>query len=338
VPYVHRLRFTEDVFGAGNPVLDEVLTTDGDGPSRILVAVDDGLLAAAPSLRGQIEAFLAARAGRTDAQGGPLPVPGGETCKNDRAVLDMLLGAMHRARLCRRSYVVAVGGGAVLDVVGYAAAIFHRGVRLVRVASTTLAQGDSAVGVKSAVNLFGVKNLVGAFSPPWAVINDERMLTTLSDEHWRGGFAEAVKVALLKDASLYTLVRNAAPRVKAREMQTAVPIIRRSALLHLEHITAGGDPFEFKHARPLDFGHWSAHKLEQMTGFAVSHGHAVSIGLALDTAYAELTGPAWPTPGWPPKWPPACGPSACRCGTRSSSKRIRCCGALRSSGSTWAGP
>lgn len=290
VPFVHRLRFSEGVFAAGNEVLDGLLTPDEERPARVLVAVDDGLARAAPALVGQIEEFLSSRRGRVEAAGPVVMVPGGERCKNDRAVLDALLTEMHRARLCRRSYVLVVGGGAVLDVVGYAAAIFHRGVRLVRVPSTTLAQADSGVGVKSAVNLFETKNLVGAFGAPWGVVNDEGLLETLGDEHWRDGFAEAVKVALLKDAALYAQVRELAPRLRARDMAAAIPVIRRSAVLHLEHITAGGDPFEFRHARPLDFGHWAAHKLEQMTGFELSHGHAVAIGVALDTAYAELAG------------------------------------------------
>jgi 3-dehydroquinate synthase len=290
VPFVHRLRFSEGVFGAGNEVLDGLLAPEDGRPARVLVAVDDGLLRAMPALKEQIEAFLSSRRGRIESAGPVIAVPGGETCKNDRTVLDTLLAAMHRARLCRRSYVLVVGGGAVLDVVGYAASIFHRGVRLVRVPSTTLAQADSGVGVKSAVNLFETKNLVGAFCPPWAVVNDERLLSTLSDDHWRDGFSEAVKVALLKDPELYALIRTSAPRLRARDMQAAIPIIRRSAILHLEHITGGGDPFEFRHARPLDFGHWAAHKLEQMTGFELSHGHAVAVGVGLDTMYAELSG------------------------------------------------
>ncbi len=290
VPFVHRLRFSESVFSAGNQALDGVLNPDEGRPARVLVVVDDGLLRAAPALGGQIQDFLLSRRGRIESAGAVVGVPGGEICKNDRAVLDRLLAEMHRARLCRRSYVLAVGGGAVLDVAGYAASIFHRGVRLVRVPSTTLAQADSGVGVKSAVNLFQTKNLVGAFSPPWAVVNDEQMLTTLSDEHWRGGFSEAVKVALIKDAAMYSQIRAGASNLRQRDMRTAIPIVRRSAILHIEHITSGGDPFEFERARPLDFGHWAAHKLEQMTGFELSHGFAVAIGVALDTVYGELCG------------------------------------------------
>jgi 3-dehydroquinate synthase len=292
VPFVHRLRFTEGVFDAGNGVLGDLLEADERGPARVLICIDEGLMKASPSLRRQAEEFLAGQPDRIQAAGPIISVPGGEVCKNDRSVLDSLLAAMHRARLCRRSYVLVIGGGAVLDVVGYAAAIFHRGIRLVRVPSTTLAQADSGVGVKNAVNAFGTKNLLGTFATPWAVVNDERLLVHLSEEHWRDGFSEAVKVALLKDGAFYEEIRRIAPRLRARDMGRAIPVIRRSAELHIQHITGGGDPFEFRHARPLDFGHWAAHKLEAMTGFSLSHGHAVSIGVVLDCLYAELCGEA----------------------------------------------
>lgn len=292
VPFLHRLRFTEGVFDAGNDVLRQVLERDERGPARVMTVIDEGLLNAAPTLLNDARAFLGANPREIVPAGPVLTVPGGEICKNDRAFLDRLLEAMHRERLCRRSYVLVLGGGAVLDVVGYAAAIFHRGIRLVRVPSTTLAQADSGVGVKNAVNAFGTKNLIGTFAPPWAVVNDERLLRHLSDEHWRDGFSEAVKVALLKDAPFYHEIRANAARLRDRDMAAAIPVVRRSATHHLQHITGGGDPFEFRHARPLDFGHWAAHKLEQMTGFELSHGYAVSIGVVLDCLYAELIGEA----------------------------------------------
>lgn len=290
VAFAHRLRFTQGAFDAGNQTLASLLEGDQGRRARVLFVLDQGLSQAAPDLAPAVDAFLARNSDSIEAAAPTLSIPGGETCKNDRDVLDRVLAAMHQARLCRRSYIVVVGGGAVLDVVGFAAAVFHRGIRLVRVPSTTLAQADSGVGVKSAVNAFGAKNLIGAFSPPWAVVNDERLLESLSDEHWRDGFSEAVKVALLKDAPLYDRIKAAAPRLLARDMAAAAPVIRRSAALHMEHITLGGDPFEFRHARPLDFGHWAAHKLEQMTSWELSHGFAVSIGVALDSVYAELLG------------------------------------------------
>jgi 3-dehydroquinate synthase len=184
--------------------------------------------------------------------------------------------------------VVVIGGGAVLDAVGFAAAIAHRGIRLVRLPTTTLAQSDSGVGVKNAVNLFGKKNWVGTFATPWAVINDARLLDTLEDRDFVSGFSEAVKVSLLKDREMFDDLCRDAAVIRQRDVSKALPMIRRTALWHLRHITEGGDPFEAREARPLDFGHWSAHKLEVMSDFRLRHGEAVALGLAIDTVYSSL--------------------------------------------------
>ncbi len=142
--------------------------------------------------------------------------------------------------------------------------------------------------MKNGVNLYGMKNWLGTFAVPWGVINDTRLLETLSDRDFVAGFAEAVKVALLKDPQLFEGLCHAVAGVRSRDMAGCLPIIRRSAELHLEHITKGGDPFEMLEARPLDFGHWSAHKLEAMSRFSLRHGEAVAIGVAIDTVYSAL--------------------------------------------------
>ena len=213
-------------------------------------------------------------------------IPGGEACK------DGLQYAQRVAKICfdhgvsRHGAVIAIGGGAVLDAVGFGAAIAHRGVRMIRVPTTTLAQDDSAMGVKCGVNMFGHKNALGCFATPWAVLCDEQFLSTLPLQHWLGGFSEAVKIALLKDAPLFEQLETCATHIVSRDMKVAAPILQRSAWLHREHIVNGGDPFEVGSARPLDHGHWSAHRLEALSSFAVPHGQAVSIGIALDACLA----------------------------------------------------
>jgi 3-dehydroquinate synthase len=186
--------------------------------------------------------------------------------------------------------VLAIGGGAVLDVVGFGAAIAHRGVRHVRMPTTVLAQDDSAMGVKNGVNRKGKKNFTGSFAPPDAVVCDRAFLRTLPDSAWCGGFSEAVKIALLKDAALFDTLERDGAAIRARSMDAAWPVIMRSAELHARHILDGGDPFETREARPLDHGHWAAHRLESMTAFELPHGEAVGIGLALDTVYARRIG------------------------------------------------
>lgn len=288
VPLVHRLRFTRDVFGCEQQILADVLEPSGAGPARVQFWLDANVDAAIPTLRSQIEQFFATQRERIQPGGSVQIVPGGEDIKNDVQLLERMLKVFHAADLDRRSYVVVIGGGAVLDAVGFAAAIAHRGLRLVRLPTTTLGQGDSGVGVKNGVNLFQKKNWLGCFAAPWAVINDARLLHTLSDRDFLCGFSESVKVALLKDPTLFDELCQVAERIRRRDMAAALPVIRRTALLHLEHITQGGDPFEMREARPLDFGHWSAHKLESMSGFQLRHGEAVAIGVAIDAVYSSL--------------------------------------------------
>ena len=290
VDLVHRLRFTEEAFRVENPVLRDVLPVSGRGPNRLLVFLDGGCAEAWPDLAEQVAHYAEAHRDRLLLAGPTLTVPGGERAKNDRSVYETAIEAINDAGLCRQSFVLVIGGGAVLDAVGFAAATAHRGVRLIRLPSTTLAQADGGLGVKNGINAFGKKNFLGTFATPWAVINDRSVLRTLSDADFRCGFSEAVKVGLIKDAALFEEVAQEAGRVCRRDDAVTDSIIRRSAELHLQHIVARGDPFELTESRPLDFGHWSAHKLEQMTGFTLRHGEAVAIGVALDVVYSSLLG------------------------------------------------
>lgn len=287
VPQHHRLRFTSDCFGSDFSTVRELLQPGGAQGARVLVFVDGGLAQWDPSLCGKIENLLRS-AKEIELVTGVSTLPGGETIKNDPTHVESLLDAINRFDLDRRSYVLVVGGGAVLDAVGYAAAVAHRGIRLIRVPTSTLAQADSGVGVKNAVNWFGKKNWKGTFATPWAVVNDEKLLEGLSDRDFRCGFSEAVKVSLLKDADFFQFLVDSAPAIAARQQPVVRRAIRDSVLLHLHHITHGGDPFESQQARPLDFGHWSAHKLESITNFGLRHGEAVSIGVAVDVAYSHL--------------------------------------------------
>ncbi len=288
VPFVHRLRFTQDVFGLDHDVLLNLLESSGDRPARVQVWLDEHVAQAQPGLKRRISSLLKSAAPRIQLTGNIQMVPGGETVKNDIHILERMLKVFNRADLDRRSYVIVIGGGAVLDAVGFAAAIAHRGIRLVRLPTTSLAQADSGIGVKNAVNLFGKKNWVGSFAVPWGVINDASLLATLPDRDFLCGFSEAVKVSLLKDQSLFETLCRSAGDIRERNMSVAEPLIRASAQWHLKHITEGGDPFEGLEARPLDFGHWSAHKLEVMSGFDLRHGEAVAIGVAIDTVYSSL--------------------------------------------------
>ncbi len=289
VPFTHRLRFTDKVLTTDRDVLLDLLEPSSDQPARVQFWLDEHVAQARPDLRTKLCSLAASSPGRIALAGNVQSVPGGETVKNDIHIVERMLKVINHADLDRRSYVVVIGGGAVLDAVGFAVAIAHRGIRLVRLPTTTLAQADSGIGVKNSVNLFEKKNWVGTFAVPWAVINDAELLSTLSDRDFVCGFAEAVKVSLLKDRQMFERLCRDAHTIRSRDMAVAGPMIRASAIHHLQHITEGGDPFEALEARPLDFGHWSAHKLEVMSNFDLRHGEAVAIGVAVDSVYSSLT-------------------------------------------------
>jgi len=139
------------------------------------------------------------------------------------------------------------------------------------------------------VNYFTKKNFLGTFAPPVAVFNDYHFLTTLQDVDWRSGISEAIKVALIKDAVFFQWLVDNATLLAKRDLKTMQYLVKRCAELHMQHISSG-DPFEQGSARPLDFGHWSAHKLEQLANFNIRHGEAVAIGIALDSVYSHLNG------------------------------------------------
>ncbi len=286
--FLHRLHFTRDLLGDDQDVLRAVLEPSEGRVAKVQFWVDEFVAAAQPDLKSRLRAFAEANGDRVQRAGNVQVVAGGEAVKNDIHILERMLKVFHAANLDRRSYVVVIGGGAVLDAVGFAAAIAHRGLRLVRVPTTTLGQADSGVGVKNGVNLFGKKNWLGAFAVPWAVINDTAMLATLPDRDFICGFSEAVKVSLLKDPKMFAGLCESAASIRRRDLSAALPVIRDSAEWHRRHITLGGDPFESREARPLDFGHWSAHKLEAMTDFQLRHGEAVAIGVAIDTIYSSM--------------------------------------------------
>ncbi|WP_193214464.1 3-dehydroquinate synthase [Luteolibacter marinus] len=285
VTFKHRICFTRDAFAPGNSLLGEILT-EGQG-RRVLVVIEENVSAAWPGLARQVETYFADLG--FDWRGLRV-LPGGEAVKNDDALVRRVWEMLDREHIDRHSYLLVIGGGAFLDAVGYAAATAHRGVRLVRFPTTTLAQDDSGVGVKCAINGFGKKNWIGAFAVPFAVINDFRFLESQDDETCRAGLIESVKVSLVKDGELFEWIEDQVEALASLVPAALEECIERSALLHARHIAQGGDPFETGSSRPLDFGHWSAHKLEQLTGFSLSHAHAVAIGVALDTLYSARCG------------------------------------------------
>jgi 3-dehydroquinate synthase len=287
VPFRYPVVFTENLFAESQTLFVDIFP---EGPlSRVFFVLDSGVAACHPELISQIKTYVAAYPSRLALVAEPMVVAGGEACKNDPDAYQQVVEATNSFGIDRHSYIAAIGGGAVLDMVGFAAAISHRGIRLIRIPTTVLSQNDSAVGVKNSINAFGKKNYLGTFTPPFAVLNDFNFLESLEDRDWRSGISEAVKVALIKDLEFFEWLEKEAAALARREMEPMKEHIIRSAQHHMAHI-AGADPFEFGSSRPLDFGHWAAHKLEKLSDFRIRHGEAVAIGIALDSAYSFLQG------------------------------------------------
>jgi 3-dehydroquinate synthase len=290
VTFRYNVHFTENLFSLGNPTFLSVFPKEGKQTvTKLFFVIDEGVVQARPALLPGIRAYVDSQANAFQLCGEPLVVPGGEQAKNEPEWVEEILQAVNKYGIDRHSYIIGIGGGAVLDMVGYAAAIAHRGVRHIRIPTTVLSQNDSGIGVKNSVNYFNKKNFLGTFTPPFAVLNDFDFLRTLDDRDWRSGIAEALKVALIKDADFYQSIKTSIKALNNRDMEAMYQLIHRCAEMHMQHI-AGRDPFEMGSSRPLDFGHWSAHKLEQLTHYQLRHGEAVAIGIAMDTTYSYLSG------------------------------------------------
>lgn len=288
VRFDYKVYFTTTLFHPSNTLFNDFLKRKkSESLQKILFVIDENVIKSHPALTKEITTYFT-NYDTVHLIDDILIIPGGETAKNDLKYFDTIVAAVNTHGIDRHSYIAAIGGGSVLDVAGYAAAVSHRGIKHIRIPTTVLSQSDSGVGVKNGVNFFNKKNFLGTFAPAVAVFNDDQFLSTLTDRDWRSGISEAIKVALIKDAAFFNWIEKHAQQLVNRDRSKMNYLIRRCAELHLLHI-AGGDPFEMGSSRPLDFGHWSAHKLEQLTDFEVLHGEAVAMGIALDSMYSALS-------------------------------------------------
>jgi len=240
------------------------------GAARLLVVSDEVV---APLWLPRLEQGLA---GRPFAS---CVLPGGESQKtlgNVAAIIDALVAA----RLNRDGLVLALGGGVIGDIAGFAAASYQRGIAFLQLPTTLLAQVDSAVGGKTGVNHPGGKNLIGAFHQPSAVITDTDTLTTLPDRELRAGFAEIVKAALVADAAFFAWLEANAARVLAREAEALAHAIRRAC--EIKAAIVAEDEREQGRRAVLNLGHSFGHAIEAGAGYGkVLHGEAVAAGMVL---------------------------------------------------------
>lgn len=290
VKFEYKVFFTHGLFNIDNDVFKNFFFQErkADSPPKLFFVIDENVALHHPTLIADIKIYFS-KIPSLRLISDMLIIPGGESAKNNDVLFSDIVNAVNNHKIDRHSYLIAIGGGSVLDLAGYVAAVSHRGIRHIRIPTTVLSQNDSGVGVKNGINYFRKKNFLGTFAPPNAVFNDLSFLTTLNDAEWRSGISEAIKVGLVKDAAFFEWLEQHSVALIQRDMTAMSYLIKRCAELHLEHIRSA-DPFEMGSSRPLDFGHWSAHKLEQLTDFKIRHGEAVAIGISLDTTYSYLSG------------------------------------------------
>lgn len=190
----------------------------------------------------------------------------------------------------RRSSVIAVGGGVVGDLAGFIAATFARGIALVQVPTTLLAQVDSSVGGKVAINLTGAKNMVGAFWQPRYVLIDTAVLSTLPDREYRSGLGEVVKYGVIMDADFFAFLEDHVTAINQRDDQALRHVVARCCQLKADVVRA--DEREQTGRRAvLNYGHTFAHAFETVSGYGqLLHGEAVSVGMLCASRLAESLG------------------------------------------------
>lgn len=213
-----------------------------------------------------------------------LRFPAGEAYKT-RETKSALEDRLFELQAGRDTVIFAVGGGVTGDLAGFLAATWHRGVPLVQVPTTLVAMADAALGGKTGVNLPGGKNLVGAFHQPLAIYADLETLDTLPQDELAGGFAEVVKAAAVGDRALFAGLERDAPRLLRREPAALERAV--SGSLRIKAAIVRRDERERGPRAALNFGHTIAHGIESASGFAVGHGRAVAVGLAVESRIAE---------------------------------------------------
>src|SRR4030095_6809010 len=288
--FQHRVLFTRNVFSLGNPALSSVLLVRAGHPAKALVVVDESLQAAQSALVPQIESWFRHHADVVKLVAPPFILEGGERVKNSYFHVSEIHSHIDRFHIDRHSYVIAVGGGALLDLVGLAAATAHRGVRHIRIPTTTLSQDDSGVGVKNGMNAFGKKNFIGTFAVPWAVINDFDLIASLSPRDKRAAYDGQIKAPCIRDTDFFAELERDAAKLRQFDPEAMQRLIHRCGELHVNHIATSGDPVEMGSARPLVFGKGAPHKREKVSEYKLGHGEAVAMGIALDVIYSRRMG------------------------------------------------
>lgn len=267
----------EDAFAEDNTALIETLRAlTGSLNPRVMLVADSNVVQRIAGLGTRIGKYVQTH-GITLA-GAPVVIGGGEKAKGDNMVsVYRVIDAAVEAKVGAGDVLLAMGGGAVLDVAGYAAAQVRGGVKLVRLPTTVAAMLDGAFATDAAVNRGAVKDALRVRSRPAAVVIDPTFARTVLDGVWRGGIGEAVRFAAVSDATLMKRLAKNAEALKARDWDVFVETVRDTIS---SRVKRGSTPFAL----------WCANRLEALSGYKLPHGYAVPIAICIDCAYAVAKG------------------------------------------------
>lgn len=240
-------------------------------PSKLFIVYDKALPLSLPSFSSLFPLSL-------------LPLPGGEGSKS-KETLFFLLEEMTKASLNKDSLVIAVGGGTITDLVGFAASIYHRGLPLIFIPTTLLGMVDAAIGGKNGINFLGLKNQIGTLFHPLATINDMSFLQTLDDKSLKEGLSEVIKYGIIQDKELFTFLDENMEKILAKDPLTLRFIVERSIENKLHVVKRSEDEPAYRDI--LNFGHTFAHAIEGVSQNKISHGEAVAIGMGLAMKVSE---------------------------------------------------
>ena len=260
--------------GWAEPEFRQAVTGTLTSSGRVLVVTDRNVAAARKVLLAELPGTVEV-------------LPPGESEKNFQT-LERILNAAVAAGCDRSSRFVALGGGVVGDLTGFAAAVFMRGIGVVQIPTTLLAMVDSSVGGKTAVDLASGKNLAGAFWQPELVAIDPEGLSTLPLRELRNGLAEVVKYGVILDAALFARLEEAGAKLLTPDPELYAPLIRRCCELKAAVVAA--DERENGRRAILNYGHTFGHAVELLSNFAISHGEGVAIGMTLAARCSVLSG------------------------------------------------
>jgi len=270
------VEFAEDAFGASPALAETLKKATGSESPNVLIVADMNVVQRTEGLGLKIGRYVQEHGIRLT--GSPVVLSGGEKVKADGLQSALkIVDALLSAKLGRNDVVLALGGGTILDVAGYAAAQVRGGVKIVRVPTTPAAMMGAAYADYAAVDSASVKDALRVPSVPAAVVIDPTFAATVLDGVWRGGIGEAFRLALACDAALVKKLVQFAAAYRERDMAVLEDVVRA---VHAVRAKKGD----------TSFGRWAAFRLESMSGYKLPHGYAVSIGLCIDLGYADLRG------------------------------------------------